>query len=184
MTRDLPPASELPFSYGHVGITAPSSERWAPKPQGRLYERSFHVGSGDTFWQDACRALLSWEVKTRSGFELVATDSENADVAEGCSYWIRACVGPFHVYEPVRVVEVIQSEYRVGFSYGTLTGHPVCGEEAFIVERNASGSDARLTLRSFTEHGAGRWALMFPAALIAQRFYRYRYSRCFKLYEF
>ncbi|MBU8820992.1 DUF1990 domain-containing protein, partial [Mycolicibacterium goodii] len=38
---------------------------------------------------------------------------------------------------------------RCGFAYGTLHGHPVCGEEAFIVHRDRAGT-VFLTLRSLT----------------------------------
>lgn len=41
---------------------------------------------------------------------------------------------------PCRVVSVIDEANRQGFSYGTLPGHPECGEELFVVERRPDGT--------------------------------------------
>lgn len=60
------------------------------------------------------------------------------------------CVcGPLAVHEPVRVVAVVDTPDTRGFAYGTLRGHPVSGEEAFIV-RKAPDGRVTLTLRSLT----------------------------------
>jgi uncharacterized protein (UPF0548 family) len=37
-----------------------------------------------------------------------------------------------------------------------------------------------LTLRSLTRPARGRWRLAFPAILIAQRWYRFRYLRALR----
>ena len=47
---------------------------------------------------------------------------------------IRLGLGILSVDAPVRVVYVVDEPQRAGFAYGTLPGHPECGEEAFIVE--------------------------------------------------
>jgi uncharacterized protein (UPF0548 family) len=57
-----------------------------------------------------------------------------------------------------------------------LEGHPVSGEEAFVVHRDAEGH-VWLTLRSITRAPRGRWRPLFPVALMAQRWYRARYRR-------
>jgi uncharacterized protein (UPF0548 family) len=73
-------------------------------------------------------------------------------------------------------VAVVQQPDRCGFAYGTLEGHPVSGEEAFIVSRTPDGQ-VLLTLRSVTRASPGRWRPMFPLILVAQRWYRRRYLR-------
>lgn len=84
-------------------------------------------------------------------------------------------MGAVVVREPVRVVAVVDKPDRCGFAYGTKLGHPVCGEEAFIVHRNAAGT-VFLTLRSLTRPAPeGPWRPLFPVLLIAQRFFRRRY---------
>ncbi|WP_328313157.1 DUF1990 domain-containing protein [Streptomyces sp. NBC_00442] len=40
---------------------------------------------------------------------------------------------------PCRVVWTVRSAERIGFAYGTLPGHPECGEESFVVGREADG---------------------------------------------
>jgi uncharacterized protein (UPF0548 family) len=80
------------------------------------------------------------------------------------------------IREPIRIVAVVEQPDRVGFAYGTRPGHPVTGEEAFVVHRDAVGT-VSLTLRSLTRAPRGPWRLLFPVALVAQRFYRRRYLR-------
>jgi uncharacterized protein (UPF0548 family) len=37
---------------------------------------------------------------------------------------------------PCRVVGTVSEPRRTGFAYGSLPGHPACGEEAFLVTRD------------------------------------------------
>jgi uncharacterized protein (UPF0548 family) len=65
---------------------------------------------------------------------------------------------------------------RVGFCYRALSGHPVAGEEAFIVHRE--GDDVVLTVRSVTRPAADQpWRALFPVLRIAQRIAQRRYLR-------
>ena len=41
---------------------------------------------------------------------------------------------------PCRVVWTVEEYRRTGWAYGTLSGHPECGEEAFVVERTGDGT--------------------------------------------
>ena len=117
-----------------------------------------------------------WAVKTRSGFAVAAADGGAVRVRAGAEYWLRTRIGPVTIREPVRVVGVLEGPDRVGFAYGTLRGHPVSGEEAFLVERDPDGS-VHLVLRSLTRAAPGPWRPLFPALLVAQRVYRRRYLR-------
>ena len=168
------PAPSL--TYAPAGATAPASAAWTPPPGFRPYERTAVLGAGDALWSRASAAVLEWGVKTRSGFTVRATDGGALRVAEGRDFRLTARLGPFAVQEPVRVVAVVELPDRCGFAYGTLSGHPVSGEEAFVVSRDADGA-VRLTLRSLTGPGGGVWRPLFPALLVAQRLYRRRYLR-------
>ena len=119
---------------------------------------------------------MSWGVKTRSGFAVEPGPGATERVREGSRYWLVAAVGPFGVREPVRVVAVVDRPDRCGFAYGTLDGHPVSGEEAFVLHLTSDGA-VWLTLRSLTRPSRGLWRAAFPAALVAQRWYRRRYLR-------
>ncbi|MCY1145547.1 DUF1990 family protein, partial [Actinoplanes sp. Pm04-4] len=114
--------------------------------------------------------VLDWQVKTRSGFVMEAVGGDD--------FRVTAKVGPVKVVEPVRVVEVVDESRRRGFAYGTLVGHPVSGEEAFIAHRSADGR-VWLTIRSLTRPARGAWRWVFPVLLVAQRIYRRRYLRSF-----
>lgn len=159
-------------TYSEVGATAPAAARWNPPAQWRAYESTVVLGRGDECWASASGAVLEWGVKTRSGFHV----KPGGRVVAGSEHRLRAHVGPVTVIEPVQVVAVVESPDRCGFAYGTMPGHPVSGEEAFVVHRDPDGT-VRLTLRSITRPGAGWWRVVFPALLVAQRVYRWRYRR-------
>jgi uncharacterized protein (UPF0548 family) len=57
-----------------------------------------------------------------------------------------------------------------------MPGHPVSGEEAFIVHRR--GDEVHLTVRSLTRPASPQpWRALYPLLLIAQRIARRRYLR-------
>jgi uncharacterized protein (UPF0548 family) len=160
-------------NYDAIGATRPEDEHWTLRPAGyRRFERTVLLGQGPALWASASEALLAWEVKTRSGF----TVSPDGRVRVDQRYWLVAHVGPVRVREPVRVVAVVDRPDHRGFSYGTLAGHPVSGEEAFVVHRTPD-EKVWLTLRSLTRPPQGRWRPVFGVALVAQRWYRRRYLK-------
>jgi uncharacterized protein (UPF0548 family) len=164
------------LSYDAVGATSPQSTSWS-RPEGyRAFERTVRLGAGEACWLAASARLLAWGVKTRSGFVVQPAVARDECVCTGQRFWLLARLGPLTVREPVEVVATVVEPDRCGFAYGTLDGHPVSGEEAFVVHQGAQG-DVWLTLRSLTRPGAGRWRLAFPLVLAAQRRYRRRYLR-------
>ncbi len=137
------------------------------------------LGSGTDRWTFAAQAVTRWGMKTRSGFTVEDESRASATrdaVLVGDRRWLVAHLGPLKVREPIEVVSVVDEPDRQGFAYGTLTGHPLRGEEAFIVERLADGS-VWLIFRSVTRRQTGRWGWAYPGVLVAQRFYRHRYLR-------
>jgi len=166
------------LSYPEVGATSVADPTWPSRPPAfASYEQTTRIGHGERHWETAAAAVQEWAVKTRSGFTVQAAEGgEGARVRQGENYTLVASLGPFRLREPVQVVSVVEGPDRCGFAYGTRPGHPVTGEEAFIVHRQPDGS-VWLTLRSLTRPGVGRWRFAFPAALVAQRWYRRRYTR-------
>jgi uncharacterized protein (UPF0548 family) len=156
--------------------TEVASAAWGPTaPTHRRYERRSRVGTGEAVWGRASRSVLRWGVKTRSGFSV----PDDAEVRPGQRLAVRFRVGPVVVREPVEVVEVVRTDDRVGFAYRTLPGHPVDGEEAFVVTRD--GDTVWLTLRSLTRPAPTRgWALVFPLLRLAQVVVRWRYRRALR----
>lgn len=170
MARDL--------NYDVVGATQVSSPFWSARPVGyRRLERTVEIGTDDR-WASLSEAVLRWAVKTRSGFSVNPQSGESLAVRPNADFVLVARLGVGTVAEPVRVIDVVATSARCGFSHGTRSGHPVRGEEAFVIHR----SDGRvfLTLRSLTRADDGLWRLAYPAALLAQRWYRHRYVRALR----
>ncbi|RZS79378.1 uncharacterized protein (UPF0548 family) [Motilibacter rhizosphaerae] len=169
------PLSERSATYDEVGATCPAEPEWRARPRGyRSFERTVVVGHGEHLWRSASAALLAWEVKTCSGFEVHPAGR----VRTGQRLELLARIGPLRLREPVFIAAVVDEPDRRGFAYGTLDGHPVAGEEAFVLHRE--GDEVWLTLRSLTRPPRGRWRLAFPAVLVAQRVYRRRYARALR----
>ncbi|QEE62607.1 DUF1990 domain-containing protein [Salinibacterium sp. dk2585] len=95
-------------------------------------------------------------------------------VTPGDSVWLVFSVGPFTLREPVRVIYVIDEPNRKGFAYGTLPGHPLSGEELFVVDLEDDGS-VWMMLRSLSRPAPGKWTAVSPLLLLAQRALRRRY---------
>jgi len=165
------------LSYLDPGATEVAELVWNRSAPGfRRFERTVLIGNGDECWARVSAAVLDWAIKTRSGFAIEPAPSDPLRVREGADLSLIAHVGPMRIREPIRIVAVVERSDRSGFAYGTRHGHPVCGEEAFVVHRAPDGT-VSLTLRSLTRAPRGPWRVMFPIALVAQRFYRRRYLR-------
>ena len=171
---DTRPLDARPLTYSAVGATAVADEIWPATPGAfRRYERTVSVRIP---WEDARSLMLRWAVKTRSGFVVDADSIVEASVIEGANVWLRLAIGPVEVREPIRVIAVVDDALRCGFSYGTLEGHPVSGEEAFVLHRADEHGPTLLTIRSLTRPAPrGVWRYSFPLLLVAQRFFRRRY---------
>jgi uncharacterized protein (UPF0548 family) len=156
----------------------PEAPSWASSdPEFRRSEISAVVGRGEEHWQRAAEDVLRWRVKTRSGF---LVDS-HAPVRVGQRERIRVRVLGVTIVEPVEVVAVIEDQDRVGFAYRTLPGHPVDGEEAFVVHRDTADGDIVLTVRSLTRPAPQQpWRILHPLLRVAQVVARRRYLRALR----
>ena len=154
-------------------MTSPELRDWPSSDRGyRRSEVSSVGGSGDAVWERVTRDVLRWRVKTASGFAVDST----GPVSQGDRVVVTARRLKVTVVEPVEVVAVIKEFDRVGFAYRTMPGHPVSGEEAFIVQRR--GEEVRLTVRSLTRAAPQQpWRGLYPLLRIAQRIARRRYLR-------
>lgn len=154
-------------------MTSPELREWPPSNPGyRRSEVSAVVGSGDAVWERVTRDVLRWRVKTASGFAVDST----GPVLQGDRVVVTARLLKVTIVEPVEVVAVVEEFDRVGFAYRTMPGHPVSGEEAFIVHRR--GEEVRLTVRSLTRAAPQQpWRFLYPLLQIAQRIARRRYLR-------
>jgi uncharacterized protein (UPF0548 family) len=156
-----------------VTVTSPDLVDWPPTDSRfRRSEVTAVIGMGEQAWQRATRDVLLWRVKTRSGFSV----STPEPVSVGDRPTITARPFGIRIIEPAVVVAVVNESDRVGFAYRTLPGHPVSGEEAFIVTRD--GDEVRLTIRSLTRAAPQQpWRILYPLLRIAQLVARGRYLR-------
>ncbi|MGO3024182.1 MAG: DUF1990 family protein [Brevibacterium sp.] len=124
----------------------------------------------------AGRGETTADADARSGGE---SASRPPRVEPGQEPTIRVRLGPFRLPEPSRVIDVVDTEDRCGFTYGTKPGHPITGEESFILIRTADDR-VFLVLRSVSRAGLGIWRLGEPFVRLAQIVYRRRYGRALR----
>lgn len=94
----------------------------------RSSSRSRDVGDDSAFAR-VTDALLSWDIHRGAGFRVI-TAPERVEV--GAMFIARAPFVP--VTSRCEVTEVVGEAEREGFTYRTLPGHPLEGEETFLVE--------------------------------------------------
>jgi uncharacterized protein (UPF0548 family) len=118
------------LSYPYVGATRtgmPASYTQLRRSLLLAAQRDFEAAAND---------LLSWQVQRRAGLTVQASSRQ---VELDGVVLLRVGIGPVGVGAPCRVVYVERTDIRCGFGYGTLTGHPEQGEEAFVLERRPDG---------------------------------------------
>ncbi|MFJ2621423.1 DUF1990 family protein [Glutamicibacter sp. NPDC087344] len=159
-----------------MSLTQIHQEQWnVASDQYRVWQQRWYLGLGEDFWAQSVQALLRWEVKTRSGFRLTPQEK----VSVGARPVITVPVGPFTIHEPVEVSDLVDQANLAGFAYRTLPGHPVSGEEAFILQRQ--GPAVFLEIRSLTTASDRRlWRILFPLLLLTQKLVRRRYRRALR----
>jgi uncharacterized protein (UPF0548 family) len=158
------------FMYEEVGATRDAGS--LPPPGYHLLRMRVRLGDGPEVFAAAGRALLGWRMQRAAGLRVGA---DAPDAAPGVRVVMRA--GPVRI--PCEVVWTVREERRTGFAYGTLTGHPECGEESFVVEWEADGS-VWLTVTAFSRPAAWYLRVAGPAGRLVQRAAARRYGSCLR----
>ncbi len=141
----LGPMSLADFTYEDVGATREAGH--CPEGFHRLHVRT-RIGEGEEVFRRAAEALLTWELHRAMGVGVSATEDRAApgvDVTITLAGVVKA---------PCRVVWTVEEHRRAGWAYGTLPGHPECGEQAFVVDRTGDGT-VWLTITAFSR--AAKW---------------------------
>ena len=119
------------LTYREVGATGRGE-----RPGGYAHlRRARVVGQGGAAFAAAAEALLTWQVFPRAGLGVLA---DAPRVREGAVV-VTTLGRPFGVSAPCRVVRLVETGHRAGFSIGTLPGHPEVGEEAFDLWLDPAG---------------------------------------------
>ncbi|KAF4408684.1 MULTISPECIES: DUF1990 family protein [Streptomyces] len=122
-------------TYPEVGAT-----RERPLPGGyHLLRRRRRLGGGPRVFDRAAAAVLAWRGQRGAGLHVYP----GGDAAEGGTVLLVPRPGGLRLPGPVipcRVVWTADEPDRAGFAYGSLPGHPECGEESFTVLRDGTGT--------------------------------------------
>jgi uncharacterized protein (UPF0548 family) len=155
------------LTYSEVGATLRSQ-----LPDGYHHLRHRAQLRGTTL-STAASNLLSWDMHRVAG---IRVPDSAPPVVEGGIVTGTVSAGLFHVHVPWQVVWVINEPHRVGFAYGTLPGHPECGEEAFLIEKDAEGA-LWFTVTAFSNPGRWYTALAGPLTRLTQCVFAHRYAQ-------
>ncbi|MFE9174133.1 DUF1990 family protein [Streptomyces kebangsaanensis] len=151
------------FTYEEVGATREQGH--CPPGFHPLHMRT-RIGEGEEVFRRASEAVLTWEVHRALGVGIEASAERAApgvDVTLSVAGIVRA---------PCRVVWTAEEGRRAGWAYGTLPGHPECGEEAFVVDRTGDGT-VWLTITAFSRPAKWYTRAAGPAA----RGFQHAYAR-------
>ncbi|MFJ3766328.1 DUF1990 family protein [Streptomyces sp. NPDC090082] len=138
------PARRRPgLTYREVGATRTPDAL----PAGYHHLRhSAVVGHGRAAFEAAGAAVTTWGMHRASGARVRA---DAARAWPGVHLEVSLGAGPLRLGVPCAVIWTAYEKDRVGFAYGTLTGHPECGEESFVVTLDPDGT-VRFTVTAFS----------------------------------
>jgi uncharacterized protein (UPF0548 family) len=98
----------------------------------RLHHR-VRIGHGEPAFRAAAEALATFRMHRRLPVGITAS-APRAEVGADVRVTLAGVV-----HAPCRIVRVIDEPDRYGWAYGTLAGHPECGEEAFLLTQAVDG---------------------------------------------
>lgn len=158
------------FSYPDVGATRSPDDL----PVGYVHLRHrTRIGHGRDVFEAAGAAVTTWRMHRASGARVHA-DAVRA--APGVRLKVAIGAGPLEFGVPCEVVWTAYEEQRIGFAYGTLTGHPECGEESFVVDLRPDGS-VWFTVTAFSRPARWYTRMAGPLVPVLQRWYARRLGR-------
>ncbi|MFD5145721.1 DUF1990 family protein [Streptomyces sp. NPDC058401] len=157
------------FNYPDQGATARR-----PLPAG--YNFTHHrtrVGQGQAAFDAAGAALTTFRAHRASGMLVTAGAFP---VRPGDRVVVGIGIGPVRIDAPCEVIWTAYEPRRTGFAYGTLTGHPECGEESFVVDMEPDGS-VWFEVNAFSRPGSWYTRLAGPVVPFLQQAYVRRLGR-------
>lgn len=167
LDRFLREQEDASLSYSEIGASM------GQLPRGYLHAtRETLLGPGRTTYERAVAALISWRSHRSANVTVLPP---GAPVALGTTVALVVPAFGLHVVGACRIVKVVDESWRFGFAYGTLTGHPEQGEEAFVVERTRDGVLFRI--RAFSRPRTHLGRLSAPLVRVAQRRITDQYTR-------
>ncbi|MGP3967064.1 DUF1990 family protein [Streptomyces sp. 6N223] len=162
------------FTYREVGATHPGGSRAPLPPPGfHLLRVRTRLGTGPGVQRRAGEAVMGWGMHRAVGVSIRAAAPE---AEPGVRVTVGLGLGRLRLNAPCRVVWALREPDRTGWAYGTLPGHPECGEEAFLVERLPDDS-VWLTVTAFSRAASWYTRAAGPLTRAGQRAYARRCGR-------
>lgn len=158
------------FNYPDRGATARQ-----PLPAGyHITHHRIRIGHGQAAFDTAGAAVTTFRAHRTSGMLVTAGARP---VRPGDRVVVGIGIGPARIDAPCEVIWTAHEPRRTGFAYGTLTGHPACGEEPFVVDMEADGS-VWFEVTAFSRPGSWYTRVAGPVLPFLQQAYARRLGRC------
>lgn len=154
-------AEAADLTYPEVGGTRTPD---MPRDGYHHVERRVRAGNGEEAFRRARITVFTWGMQRSAGLVVFPA---SRPPKEGDTVLVVTKLGPASVVAPCRVLWTVEEPDRAGFGYGTLPGHPESGEEAFLVERDATG-DVWAVVRAFSRPATWYSKLGSPVARMVQ----------------
>ncbi|MEV5969343.1 DUF1990 domain-containing protein [Streptomyces sp. NPDC051921] len=166
---DAPATAPTGPNYPEVGAT-----RTGPLPVGYHHlHHTVRVGHGEAAYAAAGAAVTTWAMHRATGARVACT----AGRAEpGVTLEVSMGLGPIRFDAPCQVIWTAYTERCTGFAYGTVAGHPECGEESFVVDLHDDGT-VWFTVTAFSRAAVWYTRLGGPAVRALQLAYARRLGR-------
>jgi uncharacterized protein (UPF0548 family) len=134
------------------------------------------IGQGRADFDRAREGLMSWQMHRDAGLAMTVSAPRAALGVESLGL---LGVGALGMPVPCRVVWAAEEDGHAGFAYGTLSGHPERGEEAFVLDLSADGA-LWFTVRAFSLPAAWYMRAAGPLGRVGQRVFAGRYARALR----
>jgi uncharacterized protein (UPF0548 family) len=157
------------LSYPDRGATA---RRPLPDGYQHLHHRT-RVGHGRAAFEAAGAAVTTFGMHRASG---ALVRARKGAVRPGDRAEVGLDLGRLRIHVPCEVVWTAYEPARTGFAYGTLTGHPECGEESFVVRLDPDGT-VWFEVTAFSRPARWYTRLAGPAVPLLQRSYAWWLGR-------
>ncbi|MFJ8042380.1 DUF1990 family protein [Kitasatospora sp. NPDC096147] len=158
------------FNHPEVGAVARPDR--LPAGYHHLRHRAL-IGHGRSVLEAAGETVLGWRMHRGAG---IRVDPGTPPAEAGVRVVCRIGAGPLRVTAPAEVLWAVREPDRIGFAYGTLTGHPEAGEESFVLTLGPDGA-VWLTITAFSRPGRWYTRLAGPVVPLLQRVAARRYAQ-------
>ncbi|KAD4059557.1 DUF1990 family protein [Arthrobacter yangruifuii] len=174
------------FTYAEQGQTerpypAPMTDRWPDGYRLVLRKEELKVDEARAGFLRLASGLLDWDLHRRAGLAVAPGTPRAApgvEMASGVGF------RRLRYWAPCRVIWAAEAVLddagapvpgqRSGFGYGTLPGHPECGEEGFYAELDEDGG-LYFRIAAYSRPGNRLVAAANPVNVRVQQFYTTRY---------